>query len=549
MHHAAILIPPPRSRIRATLVALAAAALLLGAPTAASGHATLLTTAPVPEKVLETAPRQIVLRFSEAVKPMSDTVRLLDGVGGRVPVGAVAQPQPSQVVVPVPGRLTRGSYTVVWRVISADYEPVDGFFVFHAGARRAQANLGAEIAVELVGRTPPERSLAARLSSYLLLLLCVGGAVSAALTLRDVADPVRRRVLHLLCLLAVALAATALLDTVSASARPSASLSSVLGTRFGVLSLAQAGLALLLAVAGAAARRGVRRAQRALPLLAVPLVLPPALNDHAVGAGGPEVLADVARLLAASVWVGGSAFLALAAVLSTGRRWTVLARAAPRLAPLLLGAAVLLVLATVADGLLRLDRPADLLGTGFGRLLLVEGALSVAVVVGMAVLRRERVPASAGERARVVRLAGAHGAIALGLVVVIAVLAGGTPAGGPGATRAAAVAFDAAIRMGPLASRLSVVPARAGVNRIDLALPPSTAAEGGYFDVRVRAALPGTDVRPRVLPVVQGPRLGRFIVHRAYLPAAGTWTVELSARRGASGRYATSVRLPVVAGG
>jgi methionine-rich copper-binding protein CopC len=112
-------------------------------PSQAAGHATLLSSAPAAETVVEGGPSRLVLRFSEPVVVVSGDIKVFDGVAGRVPIGKVERPRPTEVVVPVAGELERGSYTVVWRVISADLDSINGFFVFHVGVDRGSAGAGA----------------------------------------------------------------------------------------------------------------------------------------------------------------------------------------------------------------------------------------------------------------------------------------------------------------------------------------------------------------------------------------------------------------------
>ena len=117
--------------------ALAAVAIALAAPAYAGAHAGFVSSTPANDAVVEVAPKQVVLRFNQAVKASS--VRLFDGVGRPVPVGKLSQPQPSEVVAPIEATLERDSYTVAWRVISDDVDPVSGFLVFHVGVQRAPA--------------------------------------------------------------------------------------------------------------------------------------------------------------------------------------------------------------------------------------------------------------------------------------------------------------------------------------------------------------------------------------------------------------------------
>lgn len=111
-------------------------------PSHAAGHATLLSSTPAAETVVEGGPSRLVLRFSEPVVVVSGDIKVFDGVAGRVEIGKVERPRPTEVVVPLAGELERGSYTVVWRVISADLDSINGFFVFHVGIDRGSAEAG-----------------------------------------------------------------------------------------------------------------------------------------------------------------------------------------------------------------------------------------------------------------------------------------------------------------------------------------------------------------------------------------------------------------------
>ena len=112
---------------------------------------------------------------------------------------------------------------------------------------------------------------------------------------------------------------------------------------------------------------------------------------------------------------------------------------------------------------------------------------------------------------------------------------------------AAVKPFRASVKMGTLDSRVAIRPARVGWNRIELELPPPTGTEGGYFEVRVWASLESAGLGPMQFAGIQGTELNSFAVRRAYLPLPGSWKLRVSARRGVSGRYATTLTVPVPA--
>jgi copper transport protein len=100
---------PNVSRTRASLALAALVAVLwLTLPAVpAEAHAALLKTDPPAGSVLETAPRQIRLEFSEHVQLRFGGVRVFDGKLGRVDRGEARLVAPAAVVVDV-GPLSRG---------------------------------------------------------------------------------------------------------------------------------------------------------------------------------------------------------------------------------------------------------------------------------------------------------------------------------------------------------------------------------------------------------------------------------------------------------
>lgn len=120
---------------RATLILGAALVLLAALPTAAVAHATLEQTTPDRGAVAKTEPRQVMLRFDEAVEGNFGAVRVFDARGDRADDGRVTHPGgagPRLAVGLKPG-LKDGTYTATYRVISADSHPVSGGFVFSIG--------------------------------------------------------------------------------------------------------------------------------------------------------------------------------------------------------------------------------------------------------------------------------------------------------------------------------------------------------------------------------------------------------------------------------
>ena len=101
----------------------------------ASAHAQLESTQPDPLSVLLTSPSQVVLHFGEPVEIDFGSLRVIGPDGKRVDLGGTHHPPRDghAVAISLPPHLPKGTYVVVWRVISADSHPVHGAFIFSVG--------------------------------------------------------------------------------------------------------------------------------------------------------------------------------------------------------------------------------------------------------------------------------------------------------------------------------------------------------------------------------------------------------------------------------
>jgi len=122
----------PLLSIRQLAVFLGLSALLLSLPCApVLAHAQLLETDPADEARLSGPPTEVKLRFNEPIEAEFNPVKVLDQQGKRVDQdNARVDPDDRRVVVADLKQLPKGSYTVEWRVISADTHPVNGTYRF-----------------------------------------------------------------------------------------------------------------------------------------------------------------------------------------------------------------------------------------------------------------------------------------------------------------------------------------------------------------------------------------------------------------------------------
>lgn len=127
----------PRSAVApqriAALVFAVALGLLLATPRQALAHLHLRHSSPADKAILDTVPSEIRLVFTEAPQLAVSRVRLLGANGSEIPLGALSiDPDSATALLAriAAGRLTAGSYTVVWRTASSDGHPMEGRFGF-----------------------------------------------------------------------------------------------------------------------------------------------------------------------------------------------------------------------------------------------------------------------------------------------------------------------------------------------------------------------------------------------------------------------------------
>jgi copper transport protein len=524
---------------------------------AASAHSTLIDTEPARDRVVEHSPKRVVLHFDEPVETALGSITVFDGEGERVDAGEIMRPAPESVAVAIDGELERGTYTVAWRVISADSDPINGAWVFHVQEPGAQP---AGVAAQVLEDTPFVTSvfyLGGRFLDFALLLACVGGTAALVYALRFAAEPVRRRLLAIVAVLAAALAVVSLIELgLQAAAAAGSSLSqgfrwdavsSVTGTRFGTFALIRAGLAAALCVVALVARRqGGPASSPALVvalLLAAGLVVTPGLSGHASVSGAVSMIADAAHVQAAGVWTGGLAFVVLGLALTRSDRWELAATSVPRFSTMaVLSVAALLVAGTI-NGYLQVRAWRGLWETEYGILLLVKIGLVLPLLALGAYNNRYAVPrlrariASGLERRRFMRFAGAELVVMVVVVGVTAALVNAPPA----RTEVQMHEMPAMdLELGPLMAHMEVRPGMLGRNEIHLEF-----SKGRPDEVRVAARLESKDIGPLRYRARPGMEPGAYVVRRANLSPAGEWEIRVDARRGEFDLYSDTVHVPI----
>ncbi|MEU0249502.1 copper resistance protein CopC [Streptomyces sp. NPDC006235] len=371
--------------------------LLLAGAAPASAHAALRSTDPDDGSVVQQAPRHLTLTFTESVGLLDDSFRVFGPDQRRVHTGEAehADGRSDTARVGLPGKLAQGTYTVAWRVVSADSHPVSGAFTFSVGKRSATT--------APVDTGPDEDPLtgglhdAARYLAYLAAALLVGTVAFALLCRPADTSPLRRPLVAawwtLLGSTVVLLLLRAPYETGAgpAAAFDLSALERTVTGRPGLALLAR--LAVLLLTAAFLLRLSRHRDHREPVLravgatLAVALALTWAAAEHA-SAGIQVPLAmtsSVLHLVATGVWLGG-----LVALLLTLRRASVdvLTEVVPRFSRIAFACVTVLAVTGLYQSWRGLGSLAALTGTSYGRLLLAKLVAVTALLLAAGYSRR-----------------------------------------------------------------------------------------------------------------------------------------------------------------
>lgn len=382
-----------------------AAVVLVATASAASAHAVLEGSNPGPNTNVASAPKSVVLRFSEHVDARSDAIRLFDGNLNQIDVGPTkhVSGKGDEITATMP-TLPKGLYTVAWRAISADSHPVQGAFTF--GVQTSATGAAAtKLAQQAQATETSDRTVGVLLGVMrfgvfvgLALLLGIVGFVLFLWPAGRVSVRVRQVLYGALELTFLCTVFGFMLQGPYTSgggvgdAFSTDLMSTTWDTRFGKVYVLRLVLLVVMAVlVRAVVRTG--RASLSRPLIVattvvgVALAATPGLAGHA-STGRWVALAlpiDVLHVLAMAVWIGGLVALGLArhddvAYPNVARRFSGLA----------LGAVVVLVLTGTFQSIRQLQPFSALWDSEYGTVLLLKvGAFLL--VVGIAAWSRRLV--------------------------------------------------------------------------------------------------------------------------------------------------------------
>ncbi|MEV6190824.1 copper resistance protein CopC [Streptomyces sp. NPDC051920] len=367
---------------------------LFGGVSGASAHAALTGTDPQEGSVLKSAPRRVTLTFSESIGLFDDSFRVLDPENRRVRTGEPehADGRSDTAGVTLPRGLRDGTYTVAWRVVSADSHPVSGAFTFSVGKPSATPAPLPPTAGDPVSSALYD---IARYAAYSGLALLIG-AVTFVLACGFPGSLRRLLVTGWWILLGSTFALLLLRGPYERGTGVSEvfdpdGLSDTLASRPGIVLVTR--LALLAAVAFVPPRvfaggRGAGRGAVALGVLfSLALAVTWAAAEHAsAGIQVPAAMVStVLHLLAMAVWLGG-----LAALLTALHRPAepVPPAVVTRFSRLALTSVAVLAVTGVYQSWRGLGSWDALTSTAYGRLLVLKVVLVALLLGGAAISRR-----------------------------------------------------------------------------------------------------------------------------------------------------------------
>ncbi|MGW3138103.1 copper resistance CopC/CopD family protein [Streptomyces sp. NPDC001139] len=394
----------PRRTRALVLLFLAVIGVLLAGAGPASAHAALTGSDPAQGVVVDKAPTQVTLNFSEKVATSDDSLRVLDPKGKRVDTGKPANISGTSYAVQLKSGLPDGTYTVSWQVVSADSHPVAGAFTFSIGAP-------SQTTVSVSGDTAGGGVVGwlygfGRYMSYAGFIVMVGGGafVLACWRRGSGVRAVQRLVVSgWLALTSATLLLLLLRGSYTGSGKVGdvfdlSLLGQVLQTKTGAALVSRllllAAAALFIAVLFGAYDKRDEEEKRDLTfglaiggfVVSAGLAASWAMAEHASTGLQPGIAmpVDVVHLLAVAAWLGGLSALLVALYRSPT---PVDASAVRRFSTLAFGSVVALVATGVYQSWRQLGSWSAFTDTAYGQLLLVKIGL-VALLVGIASVSR-----------------------------------------------------------------------------------------------------------------------------------------------------------------
>ena len=598
-------LPASRPGASALAIALLIAALLAMLPAGVDAHANYVESDPPANSTLDTAPERVTIRFTEPLEPTLSSIRVLNSQGERVDDGdvIVSSTDPHTMAVALQP-LPNGSYTVIWKNVST----VDG----HSARGSFAFSVGEPLSADAAETDVEAGLLQSGIDPFLrwLLILCVATAFGALVYRLLVAKPVIDAVIssreanadaadatevsergearrmtflsfNLLCSVAIIFAmliSTALVVVRASDVYESSILGAFAGpmwnlqadtfwgkmaaTRMGLLAVS---LLILNLIDGVRDARSNVKAYASLACVAGAL-LTISLTSHAAATPGirlEAVVNDYVHLLAASVWIGGLAALAIAASetvmfsYDASQRRALLAGMVRRFSPVAASAVGLLAMTGLFSAWAQVTTP-EALALPYGWTLIGKTAL-VLVALALAAanllwVRPRLASAIDSLRAatwlrRLVRLE--YLALALALLAV-GYMTAMEPARQVASRLGLGVESDLRFEDAAEGARiaLSVEPGAVGLNdaRITLADAISGVPIADATDVRLRLSYLDDDLGETAYSA-DNVGAGEYVLEGQTIGIAGAWQAEVVVQRASAFDARAAFRFEIESGG
>jgi methionine-rich copper-binding protein CopC len=169
--------------LRLLLLAVTAAALVLGPIGSAAAHDVLVSTAPAADTALETAPASVTLMFSDEPQALGTEV-VVSGPDGVAVSDGAPQVDGTAVRQSLRDGLPAGTYTVDWRATSADGHPLSGTFTYDVTQGSPAGAMGGEGAPAADATAASNGSSSFPVVWVVIAVIAVGAVVLAVRQLR-----------------------------------------------------------------------------------------------------------------------------------------------------------------------------------------------------------------------------------------------------------------------------------------------------------------------------------------------------------------------------
>jgi copper transport protein len=512
--------------------------LLVGPADPASAHAALVGSSPAADSIVQNAPTQVVLTFTETVNPVPGRIRVIAPDGNRIDRDE-ARSSGLQLIIPLRSDQAVGTYLVTFRAISADSHPIGGAFSYSykelsPGGPPSANGADSQASILVLSALP-----VARWIGYVGLLLLVGSVLVLALLWPQRLSRVGpTRVVWIgagLVALGTILELGLQVPYVAGSLGnvTGADVREVLASQYGAAHLIRLGVlgAALVLVRPILQGKGWGADRVLLAVLGTIAVATWSVSGHPSASPTPTltVVSDMIHIASMSVWLGGLVMLIvfllpranaveLGAIVPVWSRWATYAVGA-------------LIVTGVAQALIEVNPLSTLFTTSYGWLVVAKATLAGLVLLVAAVSHRmvgvvaDHTDGSAGRLRRVVIVEAAIAAVILG---VSSVLVQVTPARTSVDSASAYAAVQTEILRDPrFILTVDLTPGTVGVNQIHMYATTPDGQPANILKWTVKAANPDQGIEPieaTVLKISPDHATGQV-----GLPVAGDWkfTFEL----------------------